>query len=266
MGFEGKVALVTGSSRGIGKAIALGLGRGGAEVVVHYKQRQPEAESVVDEIERSGGRGIALQADLEDPEQIDSLFGEVRERYGRLDVFVSNAGASAFKSLGEYRPHHLQRTFALNVQAFVLGGQHAADLMRSGGRILVISSYGSQRAFATYANLGSAKAALEAWVRFMATEYGPRGITVNAVSGGLIETDSLHYFYSQPGIPPMETVVRRIPLRKVGTMDDMASAALFLLSDLAGYITGTTLVVDGGLSIVSPPFAEEGVVQSRERG
>lgn len=254
MGFEGKVALVTGSSRGIGKAIALKLGGKGAEVIVHYKQRAEDAEVTVGEIERAGGKAIALRADLEDPVQIDALFEEIKDRYGRLDIFVSNAGASAFKAMGEYKPHHLQRNFALNVQAFVLGAQQAAGLMRSGGRILAVSSYGSQRAFATYANLGSAKAALEAWVRFMATEYGPKGITVNAVSGGLIETDSLHYFYNQSHVPPMESVVSKVPRRRVGTAGEMAGAAAFLVSDEADYITGTTLVVDGGLSIVSPPF------------
>ncbi len=257
MGFEGKVALVTGSSRGIGRAIALALGKRGAEVVVHYKQRQDEAESTASDIEQAGGRAITLQADLEDPEAIDALFGQIRERYNRLDLFVSNAGASVFRRVGEYKPHHLTRNFALNVEAFVLCAQHAARLMNSGGRMLVLSSYGSQRAFATYANLGSAKAALEAWVRFMATEYGPKGITVNALSGGLIDTDSLHFFYNMPNIPPMESVVARIPRRRVGTAEEMAAAALFLLSDDADYVTGTTLVVDGGLSVVSPPFAED---------
>ncbi|MGH8191502.1 MAG: SDR family oxidoreductase [Rhodanobacteraceae bacterium] len=256
MAFEGKVALVTGSSRGIGKAIALRLGRGGATVIVHCKQRMEAAEATVAEVEQAGGNAIALQADLEDPAQIDALFAQIRDRYGKLDLFVSNAGASAFKYLGEYKPHHLQRSFALNVQAFVLGAQHAANLMPSGGRILALSSYGSQRTFVTYANLGSAKAALETWVRFMANEYGPKGITVNAVSGGLIETDSLHYFYNQPRVPPMESVVAKIPRRRVGTADEMAAAAAFLLSDEADYITGTTVLVDGGLSIVSPPFIE----------
>jgi enoyl-[acyl-carrier protein] reductase III len=259
MGFKDKIALVTGSSRGIGKTIALRLGRGGAEVVVHYKQRAEDAQATVAQIEQGGGKAVALQADLEDPAQIDALFDEIERRYGKLDIFVSNAGASAFKNMGEYKPHHLQRSFALNVQAFVLGAQRATRLMQSGGRIAVISSYGSQRAFATYGNLGSAKAALEAWVRFMATEYGPRGITVNGVSGGLIETDSLHFFYNLPHVPPMEDVVSKIPRRRVGTADEMAAAATFLLSDDADYITGTTLIVDGGLSVVSPPFIGAGL-------
>lgn len=254
MGFKDKTALVTGSSRGIGKAIALRLGAASATVIVHYKKQAEAAQATCDEVEKAGGKAIALGADLEDAEQIDQLFAEIKAKYGKLDLFVSNAGASAFKNMGDYKPHHLQRSFALNVQAFVLGAQHAANLMADGGRIVAISSYGSQRTFATYANLGSAKAAMEAWVRFMANEYGPRGITVNGVSGGLIETDSLHFFYNQKHIPPMEGVVAKIPRRRVGTADEMAAAATFLMSDDADYITGTTMVVDGGLSIVSPPF------------
>lgn len=257
MEFDGKTALVTGSSRGIGKAIALSLAKKGAELIVHYKQRRDDAEATVEEIERAGGRAVALAADLEDPEEIDKLFDRIRERHSRLDLFVSNAGASAFKQVGEIKAHHLQRTFALNVQAFVLGAQRAAELMDSGGRMLALSSYGSQRVFATYANLGTAKATLEAWVRFMAAEYGPRGITVNALSGGLIDTDSLHFFYGQPHIPPMQSVVEKIPRRRVGTAEEMSRAALFLLSDDADYVTGTTLLVDGGLSTVSPPFPGE---------
>lgn len=252
----GKLALVTGSSRGIGKAIALRLGHQGAEVIVHYKERADDAKATVAAVEGAGGKAIALQADLEEPAQIERMFQQIADRYGRLDMFVSNAGASAFKNLGDYKPHHLLRSFTLNVQAFVLGAQHAANLMHGGGRIVVLSSYGSQRAFATYANMGSAKAALEAWVRFMATEYGPRGITVNAVSGGLIETDSLRFFYNLPQVPAMETVVSKIPRRRVGTADEMAAAAAFLLSRDADYITGTTLIVDGGLSVVSPPFID----------
>ncbi|WP_273846368.1 SDR family oxidoreductase [Rubrobacter calidifluminis] len=257
MSFEGKRALITGGSRGIGRAIAVALGKRGAEVAVHYKERKDAAEETAAEIERAGGKAITLSADLEDPRANDELFDELTARWGGLDIFVSSAGASAFKKVGQYGPHHLGRTFALNVQSFVLGAQRAAELMAGGGRILALSSYGSQRTFATYANMGAAKAAIESWVRSMAAEYGPRGITVNALSGGLIDTDSLHYFYGMPQIPPMESVVSRIPRRRVGTAAEMAAAALFLLSEEADYITGTTLVVDGGLSIVSPPFVGE---------
>jgi enoyl-[acyl-carrier protein] reductase III len=119
------------------------------------------------------------------------MFDQVQERYGRVDFFVSNASASNFHHFMDLKPHHLERTFNLNVRAFVVGTQRAVRLMPSeGGRVVVLSSYGSIRSFPTYANLGSAKAAIETWARYMAVELAPLGVNVNAVNGGIIETDS----------------------------------------------------------------------------
>jgi enoyl-[acyl-carrier protein] reductase III len=254
MRFTGRVALITGSSRGIGRELALTLAREGASVVVHYRNNSAAAEATLAEIRETGAEAWAFAADLEQPEAIADLFAAVADRHGRLDLFVSNAAATAFRSALNLGPHHLERTFNLNVRAFVLGVQKAAAIMPAGGRILVMSSYGSIRAFPTYANLGTAKAALEAWVRFLAEELGPRDINVNALNAGIVATDSSAYFYGQPGLPPMESVTARIPKGRPATAAEVARAAAFLLSDDASYITGTTLMVDGGLSIVAPPF------------
>lgn len=252
--FAGRVALITGSSRGIGRALALDLARGGASIVVDFKRNAELAAQVVGEIEAAGGQALAVQADVEQPEAIEALFEAAAARFGRLDFFVSNAAASAFKNILDVTVNNLDRTFDLNVRAFVLGTQRAVRLMPDGGRILALTSYGSVRAYPTYANLGAAKAAIEAWVRFMAAEFGPRGITVNAISGGIIETDSSTFFYRVPGIPPLEDVLAMVPLRRMGTAQEMAAAAIFLLSPEAAYITGHVLAVDGGLTIVAPPF------------
>ncbi|WFR66424.1 SDR family oxidoreductase [Curtobacterium flaccumfaciens] len=127
--------------------------------------------------------------------------------------------------------------------------------MDAGGRIVVVTSYGSLRAFPTYAALGAAKAMSEAYTKYMAVEFGPRQITVNAVNGGLIDTDSLEYFYSKvAGQAPMQSVIEKLPLQRPGTADDMADAVDFLLSDKASYITGQTLSVDGGLTVIAPPY------------
>ncbi len=252
--FKDKVALITGSSRGIGRSLAVELARGGAHVVVNYRRNTDLAQEAVREVESLGGRAVAVQADVEHSRDLERLFDEARNAFGRLDFFVSNAAASAFRRIEDTQEHHLDRTFATNVKAFVLGAQRAVRLMDRGGRIIALSSYGSQRAFPLYANLGSAKAAIESWVRYMAVEFAPLGVTVNAVNGGLIETDSLAYHYNMPGMPPMSTVLSRIPVARVGTVEELAGPIAFLLSRRAGYITGQTLVVDGGLSITAPPF------------
>ncbi|MFE9249248.1 SDR family oxidoreductase [Streptomyces sp. NPDC007088] len=249
-----RVSLITGASRGIGRQLALTLARRGGTVVVNYKKNQDLAEKTVADVEEAGGKGFAVRADVESAEGVKALFDEVARRCGRLDDFVSNAAASAFKNIVDLGPHHLDRSYATNLRPFVLGAQEAVKLMDRGGRIVALSSYGSIRAYPTYATLGAMKAAIEAWVRYMAVEFAPYGINVNAVNGGLIDSDSLEYFYNVKGMPDMQGVLDRIPARRPGTVQEMADTIAFLLGEGAGYITGQTLMVDGGLSVVAPPF------------
>jgi NAD(P)-dependent dehydrogenase (short-subunit alcohol dehydrogenase family) len=250
-----KIALITGGTRGIGKALALTLARSGATLVLNYKQNEEAAAQTAREIEALGTRVRTIRGDLEDPAAIDSLFEAIRSEFGRLDFFISNAAASAFKKILDLKPHNLDRTWALNVRAFVLGAIRAVPLMKDGGRIVVMSSYGSIRAYPTYASLGAAKAEIEAWVRYMAVEFAPHGVNVNAVNGGLIDTDSLEYVYGRiPGMPAIETVLEKIPKGRPGTAQEVADAIVFLLGPGSSYITGHALMVDGGLSVLAPPF------------
>jgi enoyl-[acyl-carrier protein] reductase III len=254
----GKVALITGSSRGIGRELALSLAAQGGSVVVNYKKNEGLAAEVVAAIEARGGRGIAVQADMESPEDIDRLFDAAAAEFGKLDYYVGNAAASSFKLIPDLKLHHLDRSYAMNIRAFVLGAQRAVDLMTDGGRIVTLSSYGSIRAYPTYANLGAAKAAVEAWVRYMAVEFAPLGINVNAVNGGIIESDSSAYFYGVEGMPDLETqVLPKIPKRRMGTVKEVADTVEFLLEPRSEYITGQSIVVDGGLTLIAPPFFED---------
>ncbi|MFP3466786.1 SDR family oxidoreductase [Leifsonia sp. SIMBA_070] len=257
-------ALVTGGSRGIGRRIAETLAADGMDVVLTFRREADAAEQVVEGIRAAGGTARAHRLELESEEDIDRLFADEFPPGTRLDVLVASAASSAFRPAVELEPRHLERSWATNVRSFVLLAQRAAERMGApdrmrpaGGRIVAVTSYGSHRAFPLYGAIGSDKAAVESWVRHLAAEFGVDGITVNAVNGGLIDTDSLHYFYGHDGVPDLDTMTSRIPLGRLGTADDVAAAVRFLASPAAGYITGHTLVVDGGLTVVAPPFWSE---------
>jgi enoyl-[acyl-carrier protein] reductase III len=253
MRFAGTVALVTGSSRGIGRATALRLAQEGADVVVHYRRQTVAAQETAGAIAALGRRVLVVQAELGEAPAVHRMFTQVRETFGRLDIFVANAAATAFKPLLEQQAHHIDKTFAITVDAFVLAVQEAVKLMQGHrGKIVTISGIDARRYIPLHGALAAAKGALEVLTAYLACELAPQGISVNGVNPGFVNTDSAHVFGEKVYRLLERNIVTYTPLQRVGTPDDIANVVAFLCSEDAAWICGQTLTVDGGLSLTSP--------------
>jgi enoyl-[acyl-carrier protein] reductase III len=253
MRFADKVALVTGSSRGIGRAIALRLAQEGADVVVHYRRQTAAAQATAAAISPLGRRVLIVQADLGEAAAVQALFAQVHATFGRLDMFVANAAATAFKPLLEQQPHHLDKTFAITVDAFIAAVQAAVPLMRGRrGVIVTVSGIDARRYVPLHGALAAAKGALEVLTSYLACELAPQGLRVNGVNPGFVDTDSAHVFGEAVYRLLAKNLVAYTPMQRVGTPEDIARVVAFLCSEDAAWICGQTLTVDGGLSLTSP--------------
>ena len=245
---EGRVAVVTGAGRGIGRAIALRLAAAGAHLVVNYYVNGEAAEKTAAEIRAHGVRAQVVQADMKDPAQIRRLFAAVESVFGRLDILVSSAASGVFRSAGDLTAKHWDWMMNTHPRAFLLCAQAALPLMQGRqGRMVAVSSIGSQRTIPQYAGMGAAKSALESLTRYLAVEYGPLGIAVNAVSGGAVSTDSWKQMVEATAA--LEDVRRKTPAGRIATPEDIADVVLFLCGPQAEMIRGQVLVVDGGYSL-----------------
>ena len=244
---QGKVALITGGSRGIGRAIALRLAENGVDIVVNYVRHRKDAEATVAAIEEKGVRCLAVKANVARDDDVDRMFAEISAAYPQLDILVSNAASGVLKPVMELTTRHWDWAMDINARALLSLSQHAVRMMDRGGRIMAVSSLGAVRAVPNYTVVGSSKAALESLVRHLAVELGPRNITVNTISAGVVDTDALKKFPNRDEI--IGESLRRTPLGRLTTPEDVADLALFLCSDLSSMISGQTLVVDGGYAI-----------------
>jgi enoyl-[acyl-carrier protein] reductase III len=249
--FAGKLALVTGGGRGIGRAIVLELASRGADVLVNYVRHPDTAEQTCADARQFGVNAESLRANLADHVAIGRLFDTVRERYGYLDFLVNNSASGVNRPALDLSAKHWDWTVNVNARGAWLSARAAAPLMesRGGGAIVSISSLGARRVMPDYFLVGVSKAALEAVTRYLAVELAPKGIRVNAVSGGLVETDALRSF--DWGHDVIEAHTKRVPAGRMVEPRDIASTVAFLCSDAASMIRGQTLVVDGGFSLLA---------------
>ena len=237
---SGKVAIVTGSSRGIGRAIAERLAADGAAVVVNYVHGEQAAQEVVDAIRKRGGQAVAIRADVAQPAEVRQLFAQARRAFGTLDIVVANAGVAVVKSIAESTEEEFDRVFNANAKGVFFTLQEAARQVRDGGRIVVVSTGGTRMLMTgTGLYLGS-KGAVEQFVRVLSRELGPRTITVNALSPGFTDTDLL---------PERDRKIAAgmSPFARTGEPAEVASVAAFLASDDARWVTGQNVGAGGGV-------------------
>jgi len=244
------VALVTGSSRGIGKQTALRLAKAGYDIVINYARSKAAAEETAKEIEKLGVKALVVRAHVGDVDKIKAMFEEIKNTFGRLDVFINNAASGVQRPIMELEESHWNWTMNINSKALLFCAQEAAKLMElnGGGKIVSISSLGSIRYLKNYTLVGVSKAALEALTRYLAVELAPKNIVVNAVSGGAVDTDALKHFPNRDEL--LEEAKQKTPAGRMVEMEDIVNAIMFLVSDQASMIRGQTIIVDGGISLL----------------
>ena len=249
MRLEGRLALVTGGARGIGRATSIALAREGADVAIGYVRNEEAARETARLVEAEGRRAVLVRGHLGDSERVGDVVDEAVAGLGGLDLVVSNAASGVIRPALEVTAKHWDWTLDINARAFLLLAQRATPHIdaRGGGSIVAISSLGSVRTLPNYVLVGTSKAALEALVRYLGVELASRGIRVNAVSGGVVETDALDHFPNREEM--LSNARRHTPAGRLLQPEDLARAVIFLSSADAAMIVGQTLVVDGGYGL-----------------
>ncbi len=243
----GKIAVVTGASKGIGASIAEHLAAAGAAVVVNYARSRSGAEAVVERIVSRGGKALAVQGDVSKPDDIARLFAETKRVYGKLDILVNNAGIFEHQPLESITAEHFHKHFDLNVLGLLLTTQQGVKLMGDdGGSIINVSSIHAEMPMPKASVYGATKAAVDAITRTLSLELGPRHIRVNSINPGMVDTEGLHSAGFDSG-EFRERTEASTPLGRIAQPKDIATAAVFLASDDASWVTGQSLILAGGM-------------------
>ncbi|MCE3203752.1 SDR family oxidoreductase [Paenibacillus sonchi] len=240
---QGKVAIVTGSSRGIGRSVAERLAQEGASVVINYSSSPKQAEEVVQGIRAQGGSAAALQADISKPAQIEQLYKDTKTLFGKIDIVVNNAGIMVNSLIGEATEEQFDKQFAINVKGTYFSCQQAFFHLEQGGRIINFSTSVNGQMFPAYSIYAGTKGAVEQFTRQLAKEFGSKGITINAVAPGPVATD---LFLEGKSEAQLEGLKKTNAFGRLGQPEDIAGVVSFLAAEQSGWITGQTLRVNGG--------------------
>jgi len=253
---KSKVAFITGSSRGIGRAMALKFASLGADVILHYRKNEEEARQTEEEIRALGCQAWKYAADLSDPEQVKALLDQLNARHPRIDLFVANAAATAFKPLSEIREHHIQKTLHITITTFILAMNALRSKMPAGSKVITISGIDTRKYCVNHGLLAAAKAGLEMLTRYYAVELASERIFVHGLNPGIVDTDSMKFYFGSSYEEAKEKIGRMIPSGKLMPPEDVAEMAAFLATPAADWLNGETIYADGGLGFLMPVFSD----------